>query len=527
MEPSSGAGGGRGRANRGGRSRRKNVSKSPALLVGTAQKKNGVPPPPQLKLAMRHIGNPAAYGTTKAVLEELLIPLIDACNAKALQGVPSSVSPHGVMKAAASTAMTATSFSFFLEMDSTAKRHLIDEEEAAQKYRKEWERKRDAEDEQEVEIPESVAAPEEGTSDPVGEGDGGIAVSKGIVVKEGSTDLEVLVAPATKPPPGTAVITVRPLVVIPPKRTHRRGDRPGVAYVLLTAPKIEKIAIPETVPEKGVPAVVGRKPKNKGQSTEPVAMSEDSPKETSDTTTTMVPKLPSSDSVTGKSSSVASVKKQADYSRQVAQGRLLLQTATDLLKEMATSLRPSRIEVGSKDQPLTELGTSISIRIEPAMSGKTWRWQSSRSDRRENTLETTSDYKTWLAEVEKQEADLKARPKPAPGGGAPINDETSNVSATAPPIAALVKHLLSKQQEMKRSKVKKKEGNAKASAGAGANEEKAKSGKGRTKNPKKAKPSAKSEGTTKPPKGKRPKKKGPAGGKVVAPTSVIAAPDSK
>jgi hypothetical protein len=517
MEPSSGAGGGRGRANRGGRSRRKNVSKG-GVVGSTAPKKSGVPPPPQLKLAMRHIGNPVTYGTTKAVLEELLIPLIDACNAKASQGVP-SVSPNGGLTVkAAPTAFAATSFSFFLEMDATAKRHLIDEEEAVQKYLKEWEQKQDAEEKHGPEIVENDVSPE-GT---VEEGDGEEAVSDGMVVEQETTELEVLVAPATKPPPGTAVITVRPLVVIPPKRSHRRGDRPGVAYLLLTAPKIEKIAIPETVPEKGIPAVVGRKP-TKGPLPEPVATTEDAPKAPSETEK-VVAKMPSSDSVTGKTSSVVSAKKQADYSRQVAHGRLLLQTATDLLVEMTSSMRPSRIESGI-DQSLTDLGTSISIQIEPAMSGKTWRWQSSRSDRRENTLETTSDYKSWLAGVENQVADLKARPKPAPGGGAPINDETINTSATVQPISALVQHLLSKQQEMKRSKVKKKD--ASTNANSGVNEGKAKTGKGGTKNLKKGKSSAKSEGTTKQPKGKPPKKKGLAGSGNSKHKAVAPAPDSK
>jgi hypothetical protein len=243
----------------------------------------------------------------------------------------------------------------------------------------------------------------------------------------------------------------------------------------------------------------------------------------------IVAKVTSTDSVTGKNPSVTSAKKQTDYSRQVAQGSLLLQTATDLLKEVISTLRPSWME-SSKDASPVEAGISISIVIEPAMSGKTWRWQNSRSDRRENTLETTADYKNWLAGLEKREADLKARPKPAPGGGAPTNDEGGNAPTTAQPIAALVQHLIAKQQELKRKKVKNKKESTGSSAGV-KDGKTTKGGKGVSKNSKKpTKSGSKSEAaTSKQPKNRRAKKKGAGGNsnpKAVAPTSLLDAPAS-
>lgn len=463
MEPHLAGGGGRGRGNRGGRTRRKNTNKG-----GTAHKKSVVPPPPQLKLVLRHISNPTIYGTTKAVLEELLIPLITSCNLKATNSVLTGT-PPGTMKG--STVTTASSV-FFLEIDSTAKRHLIDEEEATQKYLRDWERKQVM----------------EGT-DTAPTNDGGIPGDDIETGKNGSDDMEsepentkidVLVAPAPKAPPGVPVISLRPLYVVPPKRSRRRGDRPGVAYILLTAPKIEKVEIPETVPENAVPSVVSQPKKrmaatagaakNPGQASHPIEAAEGSE---------VFADVSSADSSTGKNSSVSSFKKHPVYARQVAQGRLLLRHATDLLREMAATTHLSKTEIG-KDPWGTDIGITDSLEIEPAMSGKSWRWQNVRSDRRENTLETTGDFKNWFAGLEKQEADLKARPKPAPGGGLPTTEEGGNAATAAQPIAALVKHLLSKQQDMKRKNTKKKKEGV--GIGAVAKEGKVKGGKAGAKN---------------------------------------------
>jgi len=505
---SSGGGGATGGGG-GGSSNRRRMARSGG---GGASKKRGIPPPPQLKLALRHIGNPMAYGTTKAVLEDLLLPLIEAFNSRASHTTAPSVPLPLTQKTTVATTTAATTTTtapiaitsaLFLEIDHTAKRHLIDEEEAAQKFLRDWRNKQAAED---VEGLRGEDA------------DVDLNMSDAVIVESESPGLEVVTAPPPKPPPGAAVISVRPLCVIPPKRSRRRGDRPGVAYILLTAPKFDKVEIPQTVPENAVPKVVAKANSGPKSKTTPSA---DATDDQSKSSKQKQDEASGGQTVgakeTGKNPSVSSAKKPADYSRQVAHGRLLLQTATELLKEVTalsantTASRASWVDSG-RDMSTMELTNPLSITIEPATCGKTWRWQNSRSDRRENTLESTSDYQHWLSGLEKHVADIKARPKPAPGGGVVTVDEHGNTSTASQPIATLVQHLLVKQQEMKRTKVKKtKETPASTSTtvkeGKG-KEGKAKSAKGRPKNPKKGKATtAKSEGTPKASKNKQSKKK--------------------
>ena len=61
--------------------------------------------------------------------------------------------------------------------------------------------------------------------------------------------------------------------------------------------------------------------------------------------------------------------------------------------------------------------------VEVAMSGKTYKHQVHRRDRREGTLETTADYKNFVENAAKAKEERMARPKPAPGGGATPGDE--------------------------------------------------------------------------------------------------------
>ena len=540
-----GGGGGRRNRGRGKRNSKRNNNNSGSGKGGgaggssgsgnTGPKKTAVPPPPQVKLAFRHIGNPTVYGTTKAVLENLLLPLLDVCNAKTTAGVPSGPT-------LTATSSVTPNTGFFFEIDAPAKRHLIDEEEAALKYRKDWEEKQkgkpstqESKEEDDAQTPpeeNKVEVPQTETIEPV---------------KETET-LDVIAAPAAKAPPNFPVVMVRPLYVVPPRKTRRLGDRPGVAYILLTAPRIEKVEIPETVPEDGIPAIVaqgaevesilpeGTAPKSEGGTKQDHAEGNaelaNTPDLVSETPTHAAP----STSTPPASVSSASAKKSIDYSRQVAQGRMLLQNAIDVLTQMASS--SSTAQENGKGQHQAE-GTGISIQVETALSGKTWRWQYTRPDRRESTIETTADYKNWVTSVEQQQADLKARPKPAPGGGAATVSSEDGVAgaggiASGQPIAALVQHLRAKQQELKRKKAKKKRETG-AAGGPTKDGNRAKQGGGKGgKNPKKGKPSAKGEAaskgnadagpsTKKKAKTPRTKKTGSNNPKAVAPTVVLKA----
>jgi hypothetical protein len=144
-----------------------------------------------------------------------------------------------------------------------------------------------------------------------------------------------------------------------------------------------------------------------------------------------------------------------------------------------------------------------------------------------------------MASLEKQQAELKSRPKPTPGGGyvassedgAPGAANAAGIGSSAgQPIAALVQHLRAKQQDLKRKKAKKKKETPAASTGTTAKDTKKQGGKG-GKNTKKAKPSNKTDGASVDPDKKKPKKpakkKGIGGGKTnpkaVAPTTLLKA----
>ena len=105
-----GGGGGNRRHGR-GRKRNNNSGKNRSN-ANKGLKKPTVPPPPQTKLAFRNIGNPEAFGSTKLILHQLVQQIIDANN-------------------------DATTASYTIQMDTSASRYLIQEEELALKYQEE------------------------------------------------------------------------------------------------------------------------------------------------------------------------------------------------------------------------------------------------------------------------------------------------------------------------------------------------------------------------------------------------------
>lgn len=456
-KPSGGGGGGgkSGNRNRNSRKRNKNRNKQ------QGPKRPTVPPPSQTKLIFRNIGNAELFGSVKQVLRDLVEKVVEASNAK-------------------------TNNQYVIEIDNVAVRFLLDEDGAAKQYLAEEKKRLRAVEEEEPED-EAAEASTEG-QDVVSEEEDDKTKGDGNEQKEiacsNSETLDVIVAPPN--PANVPVITARPLYVNPPKKTRRRGERGGVVYVLLTAPKIEKIddvSVPKaaasdsrTETEDGKPAdKVSDEPSKTGDMEGTPALISEEEKEVTSTT------IPEEQEVAPVAKTVSKVPKHiqttsavpakpVDYSRSIAEGRLLLSRAIDSLVEL------------SKEDASTQQRFAGCL-IEPSMSGKTWRHQHHRSDRREGTIESTADYKNWAQSLTKQKEELKARPKPVPGGGAAGagaasstgTGTTAAASSTATsaggnnggtagdgttengqPIAAIVQHLQAKRQELKRKKAKKK-----------------------------------------------------------------------
>jgi hypothetical protein len=407
-----------------------------------ANKKPSIPPPPQTKITLRNIQNFEKYGSVERVFQ-LVTNLLEQVN-------------------------TAHNSAFGVELEMGSVRRLIEEEELVKKAQQEEAAKKELQLQQvwkEEEENEAAAIMDEAKDGQEGEetyvqttGQNlePAASPQVVLVKEPKEqELEVIVAP--KKPSLVPVLTLRPLYVVPPRKTRRRGERGGCAYLVLTAPKIEPIeppsvSVPEIIveEEKGEedkPAAEAEKPAEKAAAADApaedapetapeAALVTETPMDTTDTRST-APATAPAPTPTPAPAVVLTV----DYSGAVAKGRLLLVQAIEALEQQAQD---------DSKGPRNYAGCIV----EPSVSGKTWRHQFGRVDRRENSIETTADYKNWMQSLTQQREDLKSRPKPAPGGGGlSTGGETTE---NGMPISAIVAHLRAKRQEAKRKKTGKK-----------------------------------------------------------------------
>ena len=380
---------------------------------------SGPPPPPQIKITIRNIQNSEKFGTVRSVLEGLVSKLMESCVERK------------------------ANHQYSIELDRAAVRHLITEEEKIEQRRQLLIREK-AQRKEEEENLNNESKGDDG-DDPGGEEDETPEIEESkeeeeaavkqddeiTEKKEDDNKLDVILAP--KPESNLPTITARPSYVVPPRKTRRRGERGGTAYVLLIGPKIEL--------------------------KEPAATSNVSSNELDQKDSTTEEKV--EDGESGDVGAVAGSKETSDnnaapekvikYHQELAKGRLLLSNTIKAL-----------IEVVTEDSKSQELAFSGCI-IEHSMNGKTWKIfpnNNSRPDRREGTIEGTTDFKEWLENTANQKEELKARPKPVPGGG------TSTAAATVTGgdefeedgqhVSSLVQHLRTKKLDAKRKKSQKK-----------------------------------------------------------------------
>lgn len=129
---------------------------------------------------------------------------------------------------------------------------------------------------------------------------------------------------------------------------------------------------------------------------------------------------------------------QGERSRVAAKARLQLSTAVEAL-----SIH------GQEDAKASqEYGGCL---IQQSISGKAWK--ANYYDNREGTIETTADYKRFIAKMGKEEEERMSRPRPTPGGAMGDADAAEN----GEPVAAIVLHLQAKRkQEARRRKASAK-----------------------------------------------------------------------
>jgi hypothetical protein len=208
-------------------------------------------------------------------------------------------------------------------------------------------------------------------------------------------------------------ITTRVLYFVAPKKTHRRGEKPGVAYLVLSAPPMETLA--PVVEPRSSTATATQEPLLNGNS------------ETAKSHSSLVTVPPST----------------LDYTRDVAKRRLMLQKAFDAMRAVVAADSSHNADA---------------MVVEESVNVKTWKQQlpnrSSPVDRMVGNIFDTDDYKQFLERTAKEEEQRLARPKPAPGGG--MAHGGFGADAMAQPVAALVLHLQHKQEEEKKRKLAKR-----------------------------------------------------------------------
>lgn len=404
---------------------------------------NSPPPPHQIKITIRNIQNADKFGSVKSVIEGLISKLMETCVEKKANN------------------------QYIIELDRAAVRHLITEEEQVEKRLESMVRER----EKDIDNEENEGAETFETNNATATDDGDEQMEdtadeqqqtedtleynhaneqKGDAKETKTDELEVIIAPKTVS--NLPTIIARPLYVVPPRKTRRRGERGGTAYVLLVAPKIEqKKPVSTTADKKASKA-------NDGQKDEGPLLT-DTQSEDQEATTAVVSNtdygsIPVTANTGGEDGAVVTSNPpevEINYPRELAKGRLLLSNTIKSLTELAAA--------DSKTQEFAFSGCVV----EQSMNGKTWKMfhnASGRPDRRDGTIEGTSDYKVWLENITKQKEELKARPKPLPGGG--VNAVTTTAAASeeleedGQPISSLVAHLRAKKQDAKRKKSQKK-----------------------------------------------------------------------
>ncbi|GAX15974.1 hypothetical protein FisN_22Hh171 [Fistulifera solaris] len=336
----------------------------------------GPPPTPQLKVTIRNIHNADLNGTVQHVGDRILRKLVQLAGDKL--NTPDRI---------------------VLQWDEAGFRALAEADEAARKLREEWKSKQES-DGKNIDTKETSKEGEVAdTIETTHSNDESSDLPSAVV--EGMEHLTI-----DNPPQDEPTIHVRALYVLPPKKTKRRGEKTGCAYLVLTAPPIA------------------------ARELDPDAASTRSGKSASDQAPAPI-----------------------DYSQDVAKRRLMIQRTLEALIKTA------------EEDAKTKQEFSECVVLE-SLSGKTWkpRTDTIRRDRMEGTIEETADYKAFFEKSEQEKEERKARPKPAPGGGVSsvMTSASSSINNGGQPIAAIVLHLRKKQEEEKKrkqGKSKPKEGN--------------------------------------------------------------------
>jgi hypothetical protein len=376
----------------------------------------GPPPAPVVKVTIRNIQNAEQYGTSQKVIDGLIRTLVERANEKMpvdqkVELVQSNLEEVILLEQNVMQVKKDLEEKVKKELEEKARKEL---EEKAEKEKAKTpddangEHAKD-EEEQQQDIPESPA-PAEDTKEPIVEDTAVVAVIPAMQ--------NLWLSDKSKPngyindssgPSTTTGIAARVLYICPPKKTRRRGEKPGCAYLLLTAPTIEaKTPVPAAI----VPAAIVE---NGGVET--VTPAAPAP------TTTPVAEI--------------------DYTQEVTKRRLQLQLAIESMTNYATDNAKAK----------QDLACCV---VEESIDSKTWKVNYRPFRSQGVSVEDTADYKQFVERTEQEKEERSARPKPPPGGSIAASAALA-ATENGQPMAALVLHLRAMHDEQsKRNKAKRK-----------------------------------------------------------------------
>ena len=267
-------------------------------------------------------------------------------------------------------------------------------------------------------------------------------------------------------------IAARALYAVPAKKSRRRGEKSGCAYLVLTAP-------PPKIPERAQAPIEDKMEGMKIEDEKQETAEAEAKKPAASTEQALTN---GESNFEPKEEQVASEKQQpakqhndfpalsaAEKSRLTAVGKLQLIHVVEAFQRLA-----------KEDAKSQQVFHKVLIDVSP--SQKTWKDKETHRDRREGTIFGTGDYKQFFSNQSKQEEVRNSRPKPLPGGGvSSIGDDGDETGK----LSAIVLHLRAKREEqMNRKKAKSKKGKdgKKSSKGGGGGGDKKQDGGGKNNN---------------------------------------------
>ena len=337
----------------------------------------GPPQSPQIKVMFRNIGNAEVYGTVEGIAG-MIRSMVTKANER----------------------LTGPAAKKILLEDETLTR-LIESDKLANEALAQWKKrseatKKDPEEKDECSSENKATVSNEGA------------------ILSGMKELDI----NNK----TDKILARVMYVVPPKKTRRRGEKPGNAYLVLTTSAIE--AMDTTIPN--VNEAPAKETADAGQVTAEAGVK----------TVEAAPRIV-----------------KVDYSRQIAERQLALAVAFETMTAIA-------LEDSKGEQAWA------GCVVEEARNGKTWR-PPLRKDTREGTVENSPGFKAFMDMTQKEREELQSRAKPAPGGGHATLSTGFPSSESGKPVAALVLHLRNKREKekaLKKNKRKNKDAKKKGTA---------------------------------------------------------------